>query len=166
MGVESSTVLLVRAMAEERELFHRFAEREAGLTKIAQDRDWQRLEQALADLERLACAIEAVERRRHQRYQELKQQLGVGDRAGFAVVVSRMPEQERAGLAGCHEELRSAVGRVRTLTASLAYYFRYIKESVEQVLVEAFPHRRGRIYSRHGLPTEAGTDPVVVNHSL
>jgi len=166
MGTESSTVLLARAMTEERELFHRFAEEEAGLTRIVQDRDWQRLERSLADLERLAGAIEAAEQRRHQRYQELKQQLGVGDRAGFALVVSRMPESERVGLAGCHEELRGAVGRVRTLTASLAYYFRYIKESVEQVLVEAFPHRRGRIYSRRGRPTEAGTDPVVVNHSL
>jgi hypothetical protein len=166
MGHDSSAALLARAMADEKELFLRFAEKEAGLTRVVQERDWQRLEQSLADLERLAGDIEAAEQLRHRRFQELKQQLGVGDRTGFALVVSRIPESGRGRLVACHEELRSAVGRVRTLSSSLAYYFRYIKESVEQILVEAFPHRRGRIYSRHGRPAEAGADPVVINRSL
>ena len=166
MGHDFSSTLLARAMTEEKDLFLRFAEKEAGLTRVVQERDWHTLEQSLAELERLAVAIEAAEQLRHLRFQELKQQLGVGDRAGFAVVVSRVPEPGRAGLAACHEELRSAVGRVRTLSSSLAYYFRYIKESVEQILVEAFPHRRGRIYSRHGRPAETGADPVVINRSL
>ncbi len=166
MGHDSTAALLARAMADEKGLFLRFTEKEAGLTRVVQERDWQRLEQSLADLDRLAGEIEAAEQVRHRRFQELKQQLGVGDRAGFALVVSRIPEPLRGRLAACHEELRSAVARVRTLSSSLAYYFRYIKESVEQILVEAFPHRRGRIYSRAGRPAEAGADPVVINRSL
>jgi hypothetical protein len=153
-------------MAEERELFRRFADEEAGLTRVVQERDWPTLERSLADLERLAGAIGDAEQRRHEHCQELKQQLGVGDRAGVSVMAARLPEPERAALTACHEELRVAVGRVRTLTASLAYYFRYIKESIEEILVEAFPHRRGRIYSRAGRPAVAGAGPVVVNHSL
>jgi hypothetical protein len=166
MATESATAHLVRSMVEETGLFHRFAEHEAGLTRIVQERDWTALDRSLAGLEKLAAQIDAVEQRRHALFQELKQRLGVGDRATFALVLSRLPAGEQETLSGCHEQLRSAVGRVRTLSGSLAYYFRYIKESVEQILVEAFPHRRGRIYSRHGRAADAGADPVVVDHSL
>jgi hypothetical protein len=166
MATESATARLVRAMGEERDLFHRFAEHEAGLTAVVQERDWNALQRSLAGLEKLAAEIDAVEQRRHALYQELKQKLGAGDRATFGLVVSRLPAGERETLAACHEQLRGAVARVRTLSGSLAYYFRFIKESVEQILVEAFPHRRGRIYSRHGRASEAGADPVVIDHSL
>ena len=161
-----SSAALVQAMAEERELFHRFAEQEAALTQVVQQRDWAQLERALADLDRLAGTIAAAESRRHEEYELLKRRFGVGERAGFGLLVARLPEPERVSLAAAREELRGAVAKVRTLTASLAYYFRYIKDSVEQILVEAFPNRRGRFYSRHGRPAQAGADPMMVNHSL
>lgn len=166
MRSESSASDLLRAMAEEKELFHRFAEQEADLPRVVQDRDWPRLESTLAGLERLAASIGASEQRRHAEYERLKRRAGVGEREGFDGLIARLPDGERNELAAAREQLRAAVGRVRTLTASLAYYFRTIKDSVEQILVEAFPHRRGRIYSRHGRPARAGADPVVVNHSL
>jgi hypothetical protein len=153
-------------MAEEKRLFRRFAEEEGALAGVVQQRDWPKLESLLAGLDALAGEISAAEQRRHEEYQGLKRRLGVSERAGFGVLVSRLGRSEGAALSAAREELRGAVARVRSLTGSLAYYFRYIKESVEQILAEAFPHRRGRIYSRHGRPAQAGADPMVVNHSL
>ncbi len=166
MGSDLSSAALIRAMNEERELFHRFAEEEATLAEVVHQRDWVKLELSLAGLDRLAATISEAEQRRHEEYEGLKQRMGVGERAGFGVLASRLPEAERIGLAASRDGLRGAVTRVRTLTGSLAYYFRYIKDSVEQILVEAFPHRRGRIYSRHGRPAAAEADPMVVNRSL
>ncbi len=166
MTCESSTAQLLRAMAGETDLFHRFADQEADLPRVVQDRDWSRLERSLADLERLAASIGTSEQRRHEEYERLKRRLGGRAGEGFDALVAQLPEQEQGELAAAREQLRAAVGRVRTLTASLAYYFRTIKESVEQIVIEAFPHRRGRIYSRHGRPAAAGADPFVVNHSL
>lgn len=158
--------LLLDQITREKELFGRFADREAGLTKVVQDRDWNNLEKALADLEELAGSIELSEKKRHLHFQELKKQLGVSDRAGFGLVASRLPEARRGPLVAAQRELKAAVARVRSLTGSLAYYFRYVKESVEQILAEVLPHRKGRIYSHSGLAMDGREGPVVLDHSL
>lgn len=166
MNTEATLQALLGEIERERELFGRFAEREACLTRVVQERDWTSLEAALATLEGLAADIEEVERRRHLQFQELKRELGVADRAGFELVLSRLPREPREALLRHQRDLKGAVARVRSLTGSLAYYFRYVKEAVEQVLGELLPHRRGRLYSRQGVVAEVGDGPVVLNRSL
>ena len=81
-------------------------------------------------------------------------------------MASRLPEDQRTPLVSGQRELKAAVARVRSLTGSLAYYFRYVKESVEQILAEVLPHRKGRMYSRLGTATDGRDGPVMLNHSL
>ena len=168
MHTEAKTTAdrLLGEITHEKELFGRFAEREASLTNVVQDRDWTGLEMALRDLEEVASQIDASERRRHVSFQSLKKELGVSDRAGFQLVLSRLPEDLRRRLLTEQRELKACVARVRSLTGSLGYYFRYVKESVEQIISEVLPHTKGRIYSRHGTTTEGGAGPMMLNHSL
>jgi hypothetical protein len=157
---------LLAGMVEESDLFRCFADKERELTRVVQKRDWEQLQGELASLEVLARRIEETEHARHGRYCQLKGELGLGDRAGFDLVLQRLPEGRRADLARGQTELKNAVSRVRSITASLAYYFRYIRDSVEQILEEVFPHKRGRLYGRNGATAATSSDPVVLNRQL
>jgi hypothetical protein len=57
------------------------------------------------------------------------------------------------------------VFKLKTATVRLRYSAETLSGTLERVLAGLFPHRRGRIYGRHGVPREIG-ESVLVDRSL
>jgi AAA+ ATPase superfamily predicted ATPase len=76
--------------------------------------------------------------------------------------VTRLPAAERDELFALYRQLRLALIRVKGNAGLLGFYLRSLSETLQKVLEELFPHRKGRIYSRSGKAREAEDDSLVV----
>ena len=65
-----------------------------------------------------------------------------------------------------HMELKLGVLKVKSSTGRLGYLFRVLSDSMNEILTEIFPHRKGKIYSHDGREKGYVEESVVVNKSL
>jgi hypothetical protein len=86
--------------------------------------------------------------------------------ARFEELLTRLPPEDRDELFGLYRQLKLAVIRVKGNAGLLGFYLRSLSGTVQKVLEELFPHRRGTIYSRSGKSRDAGEDSMVVHRHI
>jgi hypothetical protein len=168
------TETLKKALRDEAQALNEFASGQKQLQDLIGKRQWTRLDGQIEELKRLASRAEALEDKRLRSYQALKVSLGMGgdpqplspdgDTVRFEEVVARLPGAERDELFGLFRELKLALIRVKSNAGLLGFYLRSLSETLQKVLEELFPHRKGRIYSRSGKTRDAEDDSLVVYH--
>ena len=162
-------------LRDEAEALNAFAAGQKLLQELISTRQWNRLEGQVQELRRLASRAEALEDRRFCSYEELKAALAAageqhetpsrGETCTFETVVTCLPAAERDELLALHRQLKLAVIRVKSNAALLGTYLRSLSETLQKVLEELFPHRKGRIYSRSGKTRDtAGESLVLYGH--
>lgn len=169
------TSALKKALRQEAQVLTEFAAGQKRLQELIGKRQWTRLDGQIEELKSLASRAETLEEQRHSSYRQLKADLGLGDeppgRAGeaaggiarrFEDVVTRLPGPERDELFALYRQLKLAVIRVKGNAGLLGFYLRSLSGTLQKVLEELFPHRKGRIYSRSGKTRETGDDSLVV----
>lgn len=166
------TETLREALREEAQILNEFAAGQRRLQELIGKRQWTRLEDQIKELKRLASRAETLEDLRNRSYQELKTALGVGREGSrdsqarpgesFEEVVTRLPAAERDELFGLYRQLKLALIRVKGNAGLLGYYLRSLSSTLQKVLEELFPHRKGNFYSRSGKTRAAGDDSLVV----
>ena len=166
------TNALKKAMRGEADALNEFAAGQKRLQELIGKRHWTRLEGQIEELKSLASRAETLEDQRHNAYRQLKDDLGIAedptrkpgteDARGFEEVVSRLPAGERDELFALYRHLRLALIRVKGNAGLLGFYLRSLSETLQKVLEELFPHRKGKIYSRSGKTRETGDDSLVV----
>jgi hypothetical protein len=165
-----------KILRDEAQTLREFAAGQKRLQELIGKRQWTKLETQIAELKRLASSAETLENRRFQTYQQLKASVGFGHESvpehgqgeaeNFAEIVTRLPPSDRDELFGLYRQLKLAVIRVKGNAGLLGFYLRSLSETLQKVLEELFPHRKGRIYSRSGKARDAGDDALVVHRHV
>jgi hypothetical protein len=148
------------------DLLNGFAGLEVKLQEAFLRRDWPALDTLVSELDSFSGGIEAIEQRRHSTFLELKVSLKLDEKTTFNRVITEMSGEDREELSDFYRKLKIAVIRVRGATGRLGYYFRSVSDSVNRVLSELLPYRKGRIYSRGGLPRAVEEASLVFNREL
>jgi len=166
------TSALKKALRDEAQVLTEFAAGQKRLQELIGKRQWTRLEGQIEELKSLASRAETLEEQRHSSYRQLKADLGLsdeppgkagaGDAGRFEDVVTRLAGPDRDELFALYRQLKLAVIRVKGNAGLLGFYLRSLSGTLQKVLEELFPHRKGRIYSRSGKTRETGDDSLVV----
>ncbi len=112
-----------------------------------------------------ARELEAVDKARDNAFVSLKERMGFPTQEPFSAVLSRMPADERSGLEGSWRKLRTAILRLKTATGRLRYSAETMGDTLSRFIEGLFPHRRGKIYTRHGTP-EPATGALIIDKEL
>lgn len=157
-----SVTSLKSLMAEEDSLLTEFFCREEEVKKAIEACDWKSLEILLKELEPITQTIEEVENRRNEAFTELRAMVGEPEDAGFYQVAVRLHPKERDECALLYRKLKVTVMRLQALTCSIDGYVKAVSGTMQQVLNEVFPYRKGKIYSKAGC-TQDVSGPLVLN---
>jgi hypothetical protein len=152
---------LCDAMDMEAELFKRLG---AGMDRLRDSFAAKRWTESLTiaqGFESAALEIEATDRVRETAFSDLKAGFGVPDGEQFSAVVARVPAEERSGLEESWRGLKTSVFRLKTATGRLRYSTETLSDTLNRIFEGIFPHRRGRIYTRHGTPVTAAGSLII-----
>jgi hypothetical protein len=141
---------LVDVMETEASLFHRLGIDMDRLKDSFQAKQWSDSLTLAQGFETAAREIEAVDRARDNAFSCLKSGFGFPQAESFSAVLSRMPPEHRAGLEGTWRKLRTSVFSLKTATGRLRYSSETMGDTLSRFIEGLFPHRRGKIYTRHG----------------
>jgi hypothetical protein len=168
-AVDEQTTALVKTlnalMEREAELFLVMEREVDRLRDSVQLKKWTQGLTIAQDLERFAVKIEKADMARDRAFEGLCGSLGLPPESIFAVLLSRIDVRERHSLEQSWRALRISVVRLGTASNRLRYYAEALSGTLGRVLEEIFPHRRGRIYSRHGTATSVN-DSLLVDRKL
>ena len=134
-------------MAEEQKLLSVFYDKEFKVKKAIELSDWKVLEPLISDGQALAREIEKTEEERHRTFSELKRLSGEPEDAGFYKVAVNFSEQDRNECAGLYRNLKLTVVRLQALTFGIDSYVRAVSSTMQTVLNQLFPFRKGKFYS-------------------
>ena len=158
-GVDASA--LARAMGQEAELLEQFAGEQERLLETVRARSWTALERDLESLRALEHRIGAADRHRLEALPG-----GAGDAESFARLVQGLEAPARMELERAYHALGLAVLRVKGALSRLDHYVGAVMGSMNAVLGELLPYRKGRIYSARGDHRHAQASAIVVDRTL
>ena len=157
---------LVRAMEGECALLEQFRELEVQLKGCIHAKDWSGLESVIGRLNSLAINMADIEAERHAKVLELRLQVGESEEATFYQLIVHLPPADRERLAELYRRMKLTVVGIQSVTWCISEHVHEINDTLQQVLGELFPHRKGSLYSQEGTKTDSGESPMLVNHSL
>ncbi len=157
---------LKEEMLIEIQLMERFFKLEEELQAAVKSKRWTELDRRLESLRKVSASIEMSDKKRDRFFAALKAHLGLPRDRSFAEVVSFFDEKIQDEMLKLHTNLKLGVLKVKSSTGRLGYLFRVLSDSMDEVLTEVFPHRKGKIYSPNGKAKKYTEDSFVVNHSL
>jgi len=156
------TSTLKRTLRAEASTLKDFADLQKQLQRAISKRQWTELSKEIDALRQLAEKIEALEEDRIQAYQTLKSSLQSDGEESFTEIVAHLPAKDRDELLALYRHLKAAVIRVKASAGLLNYYVQSMSDALRQILEELFPHRKGKMYSRTGKPTEPGDESLML----
>ncbi len=147
-------------------LLNTAAEEHNALQNAVFERDWGSLEQALSRLQIRSAELEELEAARHKAYRALRKECGLDEGDTFYELLTRLDNAPRSRLAGKYRMLKVAVMRLSGQNSTLSSYVSSSSESLEEVLAELFPQRKGTIYRQSGSKAAREGSAFVVNQTL
>ena len=147
-------------------LLNTAAQEHSALQNAVIERDWGSLEQALSRLQVRSAELEDLETSRHDAYRQLREGCGLNDGDTFYELLTRLDNAPRSRLAGKYRTLKVAVMRLSGQNSTLSNYVSSSSESLEEVLSELFPQRKGTIYRQSGAAAAREGSAFVVNQTL
>ena len=167
--MDQQTTALIKAlkarMERETDLFVVMGQEVDRLRDSVQQKQWAVGLRIAQDLEHAAMKIEEADTERDQAYQALCDNLGIPGSSVFSLLLSHVSAELRQPLEQTWRDLRTSVVRLGTASNRLRYFAESLGGTLGRVLEEVFPHRRGRIYSRHGTATRVN-DSLLVDRKL
>lgn len=152
-------------MVEETMLMDDFSQMLIEMRSFLMKRSWTDLEESMNSLGTVGDRMNLIEKERVQLFGDLKSLLRVRDDSGFQQVVSHISnEEDKALLSESFRKLRLATVKSQAICEGIGFYTRTKSQAVMAILDEVIPVRRGKLYSRHGKPTEAESSALFLNH--
>lgn len=152
---------LAQAMEREASVLEEFAREQEKLLETVRARSWADLERKLEALRSLEGKVQEADRERLEALPE-----GEGDAASFAGSVGGLQVAARMELERSYHALGLAVLRVKGALSRMDHYVGAVMGSLNAVLGELLPYRKGRMYSSQGHQRHAADAPVVVDRKL
>ena len=166
MANQAPNKRLHKYMKSELGLLEAFREAEIDLKNNINRKDWDALEQCIRKMKALSAKLAAVEENRNHAFCDLQDLVCEKEDAGFYQVIVHLPVDEREALAGLYRAMKLAAVSIRSVTYCIDEHLKTINGTLQQILNELFPYRKGNIYSKQGERQEASGNPMVVNHNL
>jgi hypothetical protein len=155
MDERHSVQRLREGMENEAKLFQRLGADLDRLRDSYSGSEWTKSLTIAQGFESSILEIEAAEAARDRAFKDLKEGLGASAEDPFPAVLMRVPEEERARLDEAWRRLRTSVFSLKTASGRLRYSAETMSDTLNKIIDGVFPHRRGKIYTRHGTPTKS-----------
>jgi hypothetical protein len=127
------------------------------------NREWADYEGYLEAIGRIGAEFEVLETERNRLFGELD---ATDETDRFYAMSARLPEHERNELTALYRQLKVQTLQIRLANDTLMDYIKETKNAISGILENAYPDRKGKIYSRNGAEREADMKSVVLNHSF
>ena len=119
------------------------------------NREWADYEHLADSMGNLGAAFRKLEERRTELF-------GKGRR--FYDEAARLPPAKRDRLTALYRRLKMQTLEIRLANDSLADYIKESRAAVNRILENAYPDRKGKIYSSAGTERETEMKSVLLNH--
>lgn len=166
MAEKAPNARLLAHMRSELALLEAFKELELQLKNGISQKNWDQVEECISKMKALSADLAAVEEKRNRAFIDLQDLMGESDNAGFYQVIVYLPVEEREALAQLYRAMKFAAVGIRSITYCIDEHLKTINGTLQRILNELFPYRKGNLYSHQGERREASDNPMVVNHSL
>jgi hypothetical protein len=130
------------------------------------NREWADYEYLMESIGNIGTQFEALEEEREAIFSEFSGALLGPEKDRFYALTSRLPEKERNELTALYRRLKMETLQIKLTNDSLMEYLREAKSAVAGLLENAYPDRKGRIYSKKGISREAEMKSIVLNRSF
>jgi predicted transcriptional regulator len=157
---------LTDIISEETRVIKKFCNQELEVKQHLFDKDWKNLNEAIKESQKTSEQIQELEEERNGVFDDLCGYIGEETKANFYHVIVYLPTGERDRLGYLYRELKMEVFRMQSITAGIDTYISSMRDTMNHVLEEVFPHRKGKIYAKDGRETTVETDPMVISHRL
>ena len=157
---------ILEAMEQEHTLLGRFKSAEMEMTEAIRKKDVNRLELCMRTMVELSDSLVEIEEQRHFTFSKLRNAVGEDHDASFYQVIVHLPVDTREQLAELYRSMKFAVVGIQAVTSCLDEHVKSVDGTMQQILNELFPHRKGNMYSKEGMPREVESNPLVVNQRL
>ena len=157
---------LVDSMTKEHELLVHFKSTEDEMTDAIRRKDVSKLETCIKAMAELSDVLVAIEEKRNTVFSTVREEFGEPPDASFYQVIVHLPTDMRDQLSELYRSLKITVVGIQAVTSCIDEQVRSATGTMQQILNELFPHRKGNMYSREGRRRETDSNPLVVNQRL
>lgn len=155
--MDEHTLALVRALKDridrEAELFSALGEDVQRLRDSFQQKNWGPSLTVAESIERSCRAVEEADAARDAAFVRVRRELDAPDEATLSALLPVLPDLLRSQMEESWRSLRMAVIRLKTATGRMRYSAETLASTLNGILEQVFPYRKGRMYSRRGTPT-------------
>ena len=166
MTDQAPNIRLFEYMKIELALLETFRETELELKNGINRKDWDGLERCIQKMRELSIELVTVEDKRNHAFIELRDLVGEVETANFYQVIVHLPVEERDFLAELYRAMKFAAVGIRSVTYCIDEHLQTINGTLQQVLNELFPYRKGNLYSNQGEKRETSHNPMIVNERM
>ncbi len=166
MTFETYTQELEDLMRKELDLIHLFSGIEEQIKVILVRKEWPLLEMKIREMKKLADSIAVVESRRDSAYQAMKLYCRDEEIRSFYLFIAMFCPERKEVLSTLYRELKTGVMKVKNTTIRIETYINTVVSTVDRVLDEVYPMRRGTIYDMSGSSRQVIHQPMVLDREL
>jgi hypothetical protein len=152
-------------MDRETELFTRLCQEVERLRDCFEQKDWNAGLAIAQGIEFAARMTEEADTARDESFAVVRDALGLPREIAFSALLPALPDETRPSLEEGWRRLRVSVVRLKTTTGRMRYCAEAMGDTLNRILEQLFPYRKGKIYSRRGTATSM-SGAMLVDHKL
>jgi hypothetical protein len=166
MENKNNILKLKKSIEEEISLFNSFLKLEHNLNESVKSKNWDNVNKYLGNLSDISIRVEKTEKIRHETFKELCSECKISRNTSFREFIDCVYGAEKDELSRLQAVLTDTIKKVRKTSIGMSSHFKYMYGTVNNLLEEIFPFRKGKIYSRQGKASEVNSSPVMINKKL
>jgi hypothetical protein len=150
-------------LAKEIEILEKILLFQGMIRDVVIKREWTDYEVLTETVNKLGEHFEMLDMEREALFKAIS---GNNEPESFYAWAAKLPSGERDKIADLYRSLKLTALQIRISNNTLMEYLREVKSAVAGILEQAYPDRRGKMYSRKGTEREADMRSVMVNHTF
>ncbi|HET6451719.1 MAG TPA: hypothetical protein VFI08_10425 [Spirochaetia bacterium] len=155
--MDERSLALLRALKDridrETELFNSLGQDVQRLRDSFQEKNWGPSLAVAESIERSSRAVEEADVARDAAFAQVRDSLGLPRETTMSAVLPAVPDLLRSQMEESWRSLRMSVVKLKTATGRMRYSAETLASTLNGILEQVFPYRKGKIYSRRGTPT-------------
>ncbi len=160
---------LVRTLKDridrEAELFADLGREVERLRESFEQKSWGPSLSLAESIERSSQAIVEVDAARDEAFTAAREALDLPNETTMSAILPVLPDLLRSEMEESWRGLRMAVVRLKTATGRMRYSAEALAITLNRILEQVFPYRKGKIYTRRGTPSGV-SGAVLVDRKL
>jgi hypothetical protein len=155
--MDERTNALVRALKDridrEAELFAGLGREVERLRDSFQQKSWGPSLSVAESISRSSLAVEEADAARDEAFEAVRAAMDLPRETTMSAILPSLPSLLRSEMEESWRGLRMAVVRLKTATGRMRYSAEALAFTLNRILEQVFPYRKGRIYTRRGTPS-------------